>query len=293
VIVNKKKLYPWYFAAGALVVYGALFVLPSLVGIGYSFTDWSSYSDEISFVGLDNFAEIFSPKRDYLDYIWNTLWFTAATTIAKTVLALAFAMLLAKGVKALNWHRAILYMPAVLSVLIVGMVFTAIMDPRYGLLNTSLRAVGLDFLAQKWLTDPKLAMWSVIGVDIWRGMGYIMTILIVGILSISATYDEAAQIDGASAWQRFRHITLPLLRPTLAVTIVLNVLYGLKVFDIVYVLTNGGPGHRTEVLYTAVFEEFSRGRYAVGTALSTVMLLIMVVTGVFMIRVLTRNEVQE
>ncbi|HQY98832.1 MAG TPA: sugar ABC transporter permease [Propionicimonas sp.] len=291
--MNKKKLYPWYFAAGALVVYGALFVLPSLVGIGYSFTDWSSYSDEISFVGLDNFAEIFSPKRDYLDYIWNTLWFTAATTIAKTVLALAFAMLLAKGVKALNWHRAILYMPAVLSVLIVGMVFTAILDPRYGLLNTSLRAVGLDFLAQKWLTDPKLAMWSVIGVDIWRGMGYIMTILIVGILSISATYDEAAQIDGASAWQRFRHITLPLLRPTLAVTIVLNVLYGLKVFDIVYVLTNGGPGHRTEVLYTAVFEEFSRGRYAVGTALSTVMLLIMVVTGVFMIRVLTRNEVQE
>ena len=291
--MNKKKLYPWYFAAGALVVYGALFVLPSLVGIGYSFTDWSSYSDEISFVGLDNFAEIFSPKRDYLDYIWNTLWFTAATTIAKTVLALAFAMLLAKGVKALNWHRAILYMPAVLSVLIVGMVFTAILDPRYGLLNTSLRAVGLDFLAQKWLTDPKLAMWSVIGVDIWRGMGYIMTILIVGILSISATYDEAAQIDGASAWQRFRHITLPLLRPTLAVTIVLNVLYGLKVFDIVYVLTNGGPGHRTDVLYTAVFEEFSRGRYAVGTALSTVMLLIMVVTGVFMIRVLTRNEVQE
>ena len=161
--MNKKKLYPWYFAAGALVVYGALFVLPSLVGIGYSFTDWSSYSDEISFVGLDNFAEIFSPKRDYLDYIWNTLWFTAATTIAKTVLALAFAMLLAKGVKALNWHRAILYMPAVLSVLIVGMVFTAILDPRYGLLNTSLRAVGLDFLAQKWLTDPKLAMWSVIG----------------------------------------------------------------------------------------------------------------------------------
>ena len=291
--MNKKKLYPWYFAAGALVVYGALFVLPSLVGIGYSFTDWSSYSDEVSFVGWDNFAEVFSPKRDYLDFIWNTLWFTAATTLLKTVLALAFAMLLAKGVRALNWHRAILYMPAVLSVLIVGMVFTSILDPRYGLLNTSLRPIGLDALAQRWLTDPKLAMWSVIAVDVWRGMGYIMTILIVGILSISATYDEAAQIDGASAWQRFRHITLPLLRPTLAVTIVLNVLYGLKVFDIVYVLTNGGPGHRTEVLYTAVFQEFSRGRYAVGTALSTVMLVIMVITGVFMIRTLTRNEVQE
>lgn len=291
--MDKKKIYPWYFAAGALIVYGALFVLPSIIGIGYSFTDWSSYSDQLSFVGLDNFAEIFSPKRDYLDYIVNTLWFTLATTVLKTGLALAFALLLSRGVRGLNLHRSVLYMPAVLSVLIVGMVFTSILDPRYGLLNQSLRAVGLDALTQKWLTNPQIAMWSVIGVDVWRGVGYIMTILIVGILSISETYNEAAQIDGANAWQRFRHITLPLLRPTLAVTIVLNVLYGLKVFDIVYVLTNGGPGHRTEVLYTAVFDEFSRGRYAVGTALSTVMLVIMVITGVFMIRVLTRNEVQE
>ncbi len=291
--MDKKKIYPWYFVAGALLVYCALFVLPSIIGVGYSFTNWSSYSNEISFVGWDNFAEVLSPERNYLTYIANTLWFTVVTTILKTVLGLAFAMLLSDRVKALNLHRSILYMPSVLSVLIVGMVFTSILDPRYGFLNESLRAIGLGDVAQKWLTDPHLAMWSIIGVDVWRGTGYIMTILIVGILSISGTYDEAAQIDGASGWQRFWHITLPLLRPTLAVTVVLNVLYGLKVFDIVYVLTNGGPGHRTEVLYTAVFEEFSRGRYAQGTTLSTIMLVIMVITGVFMIRVLTRNEVQE
>lgn len=291
--MDKKKIYPWYFGAGALVLYSALFVLPSLVGIGYAFTNWSSYSDKVDFVGFSNFARVFSPDRDYLDYIWNTLWFTAATTIFKTVLALAFAVLLSKGVKALNVHRAILYMPAILSVLIVGMVFSSILDPANGLLNETLRSVGLGQLAQKWLTDAQLAMWSVIGVDVWRGVGYVMVILLVGILSISPTYYEAAQIDGASGWQQFRRITLPLLRPTLAVAIVLNVLYGLKVFDIVYVLTNGGPGHRTEVLYTAVFSEFSNGRYAVGTALSSVMLAVMVVAGVFMIRVLTRNEVQE
>jgi len=291
--VDKKKIYPWYFGAGALVLYGALFVLPSLIGIGYSFTNWSSYSDQVSFVGLENFARVFSPDRNYLDYLWNTLWFTVATTILKTVLALAFAVLLSTGVRGLNVHRAILYLPAILSVLIVGMVFSSILDPANGLLNSTLRAVGLDALAQKWLTDAHLAMWSVIGVDVWRGMGYVMVILLVGILSISPTYYEAAQIDGASGWQQFRQITLPLLRPTLAVAIVLNVLYGLKVFDIVYVLTNGGPGHRTEVLYTAVFSEFSNGRFAVGTALSTVMLVVMVVLGVFMIRVLTRNEVQE
>lgn len=291
--MDKKKIYPWYFGAGALVLYSALFVLPSLVGIGYAFTNWSSYSDEVDFVGFANFARVFSPDRDYLDYIWNTLWFTAATTIFKTVLALAFAVLLSKGVKALNVHRAILYMPAILSVLIVGMVFSSILDPANGLLNETLRDVGLGSLAQKWLTDAQLAMWSVIAVDVWRGVGYVMVILLVGILSISPTYYEAAQIDGANGWQQFRRITLPLLRPTLAVAIVLNVLYGLKVFDIVYVLTNGGPGHRTEVLYTAVFSEFSNGRYAVGTALSSVMLAVMVIAGVFMIRVLTRNEVQE
>jgi raffinose/stachyose/melibiose transport system permease protein len=291
--MDKKKIYPWYFAAGALVFYCALFVLPGVIGIGYSFTNWSSYSRELQWVGLANFAEIFSPDRDYLTYIKNTLWFTVASTILKTVLPLALAVLLSKQIKAMNLHRAILYIPAVLSVLITGLTFKSILNPQYGFLNASLRAVGLDGLASHWLTDPNLAMWSIIGVDVWRGTGYVMTILLVGILSISSTYSEAAMIDGANAWQVFRHITLPLLRPTLAVTIVLNVLYGLKVFDIVYVLTNGGPGHRTEVLYTAVFSEFSRGRYAVGTALSTVMLIFMVVAGVFMIRILTRNEVQE
>lgn len=276
-----------------MVLYVALFVLPSIIGVGYSFTDWSSYSDDISFVGWDNFATVFSPERNYLSAIFNTIWFTIASTIIKTVLALAFAMLLSRGIRGLNLHRAILYLPAVLSVLIVGIVFTSILDPSRGLLNETLRAVGLGDLAQKWLVDPHLVMWSVIAVDAWRGMGYIMTILLVGILSISPTYTEAAELDGANAWQRFVHVTLPLLRGTLAVVIVLNVLYGLKVFDIVYVLTNGGPGHRTEVLYTAVFKEFSSGRYAVGTALSTVMLLIMLILGVFMIRILTRNEVQE
>ncbi len=291
--MDKRKIYPWYLAAGALLFYCVLFVLPSIIGIGYAFTDWSSYSEALHFIGFDNFKEIFSPDREYLKYVGNTLWFTAVTTIGKTGLALALALLLSKGVRALNFHRSIMYMPSVLSVLIVSLVFTSILNPSKGFLNETLRAIGLDALAKKWLTDPGIAMWSVIGVDIWRGMGYIMTILIVGILSISPTYYEAASIDGANAWHQFRFITLPLLRPTLAVTIVLNVLYGLKVFDIVFALTNGGPGRATEVMYTAVFKEFSLGRFGVGTALSSVMFALMCVLGVFMIRILTKEEVQE
>lgn len=159
---------------GALVFYIIFFIVPSLIGIGYSFTDWSSYSTELHFVGPANSREIFSPERDYTDYIVNTLWFTIAETTFKTVFALGLAVLLSRKVSALNFHRCIAYLPSVLSVLIVSLVFMSILNPKNGFLNEFLRAVGLDFMAQKWLTDPKLAMWSVIFVDVWRGTGYIM-----------------------------------------------------------------------------------------------------------------------
>lgn len=291
--MKKSKLYPWYFAAGALLIYTALCVVPGIIGIGYSFTDWSAYSNDLHFVGLKNFKNVFSADTDYFKYITNTLLFTVVTTIAKTGLGLLFALALSKSVKAKNFHRGVMYMPSVLSVLIIGLVFTSILNPKTGLLNEGLRAFGLDSMAQQWLTNPKIAFWSVMGVDIWRGTGYIMTMLIVGILAIPQVYYEASSIDGANSWKSFIHITLPMLRQTLAVTIVLNVLYGLKVFDMVYALTNGGPGHTTEVMYTAVFKQFSQGLYAEGTTISSVMFIFMVFIGYFMIKILTKDEVQE
>jgi raffinose/stachyose/melibiose transport system permease protein len=288
--MNERKVYPTYFAAGALLLYLALYVLPGLMGIGYAFTDWSVYSRELHYVGFDNFATIFSSNYNYTEYITNTLTFTIVTTVFKTVLGLVLALLLTKRIRLLNFHRAVMYIPSVLSTLIVGMIFRSILNPKIGLLNVSLRAIGLDSLAMQWLTDSKIAFQSVMAVDVWKGMGYIMTIFIAGILSISPMYFEAADIDGANAWQRFRYITLPMLSPTLAVTTVLNVIYGLKVFDMVYALTNGGPGYATEVLYTGVYKEFGLGRYAIGTALSSIMFLFMLVTGYFLIRLLTRNE---
>lgn len=291
--MKKSKLYPWYFAAGAIIIYTALCVIPGIIGIGYSFTDWSAYSKEIHFVGLENFKKLFSPDTNYMKYITNTLLFTAVTTVAKSGLGLLFALALSKNIKLKNFHRGVMYMPSVLSILIIGLVFTSILNPKVGILNEALRTVGLDSMTQQWLTNPKIAFWSVMAVDIWRGTGYIMTMLIVGILAIPKVYYEAASIDGATGWNKFIHITLPMLKQTLAVTIVLNVLYGMKVFDMVYALTNGGPGHTTEVMYTAVFKQFSQGLYAEGTTISSVMFIIMAVTGFFMIKVLTKDEVQE
>lgn len=291
--MNKNRMYPAWFIFGALLLYAVLYVLPSVMGIAYSFTDWSVYSQEIHFVGWQNFATVFSTDYNYTRILGNTFLFTVVTTLAKNVIGLALAVLLTKKVKLLNFHRAVMYLPCVLSALIVGMIFKSVLNPKIGLLNTALRAVGLDALAMNWLTDSKIAFNSVMAVDVWKGMGYIMTILIAGIMSIAPTYYEAAQIDGGSAWQCFRHITLPLLMPTLTVTTVLNVIYGLKVFDTVYALTNGGPGYATEVLYTGVYKEFGLGRYAVGTTLSSIMTVVMLVVGYFMIKHMVNGGGQE
>ena len=293
--MQKSKVYPWYFAIGSVIVYTVLSVFPGLMGIAYSFTDWSAYSPDLNYVGFKNFAEVFSGNSDYryIRYITNTLLFTVVTVVLKTGLGLLFAVALSRNIKFKNFHRGILYLPSVFPILVTGLVFTSILNPKNGFLNTFLRAVGLDFMAQKWLVDPKIAFFSVMGVDTWRGTGYIMTLLIAGILAIPDVYFEAAAIDGANGWQRFRYITLPMLRQTLAVVIVLSVIYGLKVFDMIYALTNGGPGHRTEVLYTAVYKMLSKGLYAEGTTISSVLFIFMVIIGFFMVKILTKDEVVE
>lgn len=291
----KNKAYPFYFASGALALYLLFFVLPSLMGLFYAFTDWNSYSSEVNFVGLDNFKLIFasSSSQNYLLFIKNTVIFTVSTIALKTAIALGLAVLLTSGLRRLAYfHRVVMYLPAVLPVLVVSLVFKSILNPATGLLNTFLHGVGLDFLAQKWLVDVHWALPSVIGVDTWRGVGYIMVILIAGIQTIPKDYYEAAAIDGASAFASFWRITLPLLMPVLAVTTVLNLLYGLKVFDIVFVLTNGGPGRATDTVYTAIFDEFSKGRYGVATTLSTLLFFIMIFLGYFVIRTMHREEAE-
>ena len=287
----KSRAYPTWFALGALLLYGVFTLVPSILGVGYAFTDWNSYTTELNWVGLDNFATILSSGSNYLRVIGNTIMFTVATVILKTIIALALAVLLTEGVRrASSFYRVLIYLPAVLPILVVSLIFRSILNPADGLLNETLRAVGLEAFALKWLTDVSLAMWSVIAVDVWRGVGYIMVILIAGLLAIPRDYYEAASIDGASGWSKFRHITLPLLTPVLAVVTVLNLLYGLKVFDIVFVLTRGGPGRATDTVYTMVFEDFSKGRWGIATALSTLLLVVMVALSYLVIRVLHRDE---
>jgi len=287
----RDRVYPFYFIVGALILYLFFFVLPSVMGFFYALTDWNSYSSQVNYVGLDNFELILFSGHGYLQYISNTVVFTVVTIIVKTVIALGLALLLTQRVRRLApLYRVVIYLPSVLPMLAVGLIFKSILNPATGLLNTFLRGAGLGFLAQQWLVDPSWAMPSVIGVDTWKGVGYIMVILIAGIEAIPSEYFEAAAIDGAGGGKILRHITLPMLMPVLTVTTVLNLLYGLKVFDIIFVLTHGGPGHATDTVYTAIFDEFSKGRWGIATALSSLLFLVMIGLGYLVIRLMNREE---
>jgi raffinose/stachyose/melibiose transport system permease protein len=286
--------YPFYFVLGALILYLVFSIIPGITGIFYSFTDWSGYTNKINFIGLDNFKTIFSASENYLLFIKNTFIFTIITIILKTVIGLALALILTEGVKRFAYfYRMMIYLPVVLPALAVALIFRSILNPATGLLNTILRGIGLGMLAQKWLVNPHIALYSVIGVDTWQGVGYIMVILIAGLTSIPREYYEAAEVDGAGFWARLFWITLPMMMPAIIIVTVLNLLYALRVFDIVYALTNGGPGYATDVIYTAVFKAFSQGQWGLGTAFSSLLFVFMCVLGYFVIRLMDRGQAIE
>jgi raffinose/stachyose/melibiose transport system permease protein len=289
----KKSIYPVYFSFGALILYSVFYVLPGLGGIVFSFTDWHQVrpiSKDTLFVGLQNFMKILSPNEQYFKYIWNTLVFTFATVILKNVIGLVIALLLNSKLRGQNVYRGVVFLPVVFSVLSIGIIFNSILNPQDGILNIFLRSIGFDWLAMKWLVDVRTALLSVIMVDTWKGVGYIMVIYLAGLQAIPSEFYEAAAIDGASYMQKLFKITLPMIIETITVTTVLNLLYGLRVFDIVYIMTKGGPGSATDVMYTAVFKEFGWGNYAVGSALASVMFVFMAITGYFAIRLMTKRE---
>ena len=287
---SRARSYPTYFAFGAVALHLVFIVIPSVMGIYYSFTDWNRFSPDTGFVGLDNYRAIFGGRGAMWQAIKNTVLFTGLTIVTKTVIGLALALLVSRGIRRFSTlHRAVVYLPSVLPMIVVGIVFKSILHPSTGILNRFLESLGLDFLTAHWLTDTRLALYSIVAVDTWKGVGFIMLLLLAGLESIPREYSEAARIDGASAFDELRYITLPLMKPVLTVTTVLNLLYGLKIFDSVWVLTNGGPGYATETVNTIVFKEFARGHYAVSAALSTVLFAVMTSAGLLLIRAMHRQ----
>lgn len=293
--LNKKNIYPQWFLWIPLVLYICFYLIPSLLGVGYSFTDWNSrtLTNGVNFVGLENYIHIFTSNKNYVSGIFNTLSFTVISNIIKLIPALLLAIMLQEGIKGKGIYRTLLYLPSILPFVIIGLVFKSIFNYNTGLLNTVLEFLHLGVLKQKWLSDLSVVWKSIFGVDAWRGIGYVMTIFLAGLNTIPKSYYEAAQIDGANFWRRLLHITLPMLSGAITINLVFGLTYGLKVFDIIYVLTNGGPGHVTEVITTYSYQLYSSGQYGMSTALNTILLFITAVVGVMVVKVMSKKEVQQ
>lgn len=290
--MNARKIYPLYFSFGALALYFALFFFPCVLGLFYSFTDWNSFRPELNFVGFDNYRNLFKANTPYLLYFWNTVKFTFFTTLWKTLVGFLLALLFTRASRMANFQRMVVFSPQVLSFLIVGLVFRSLLHPSSGFVNNALGFVGLSALKQNWLTNLAWAFKSIIAVDTWKGVGYVMVVFIAGLKAIPSSYHEAAVVDGASYMQRVLRITIPMLVPSIMVVTVLNITYGFRVFDIIYVLTNGGPGYATGVINTAVFKEFSKGDYGMGTTLSTVLFFFITLISYFLIKAMMSKEVE-
>ena len=284
-----KKMYPIWILLALSLVYFIFYIIPILMGVFYSFTHWNIFS--ATYCGLYNYKSILTNTMLRLS-IKNTFVFAILASFFKVFLGLILAIFLNRKIVAKNFLRTIYFSPAVINNVAVAMIFTAILNPSRGILNVFLRYLGLDFLAQNWLTDSQIALFSVIGIEVWKWSGFCMVIFIAGLQSISSEYYEAAYIDGANSWKRFRYITFPLIMPSFNNVVIINIISGLKVFDIIYVTTRGGPGRVTNVVNIMVFEAFGSGRYGEATAGNVLLSIMVGIVVAISYRILRKNEVE-
>ncbi|MDO4678043.1 MAG: sugar ABC transporter permease [Eubacteriales bacterium] len=290
--MKEKKFYPNYFTYPAIIVFTIFYCIPIIASFIMSFTNWNiKRISEPKFVAFKNFGRLF--RDDYfLLALKNTILFAVVTTLGIVVLGLLLALLLNSAIKGKPFLRTCFYLPAVLSLIVVGIMFKAVFKLDGGILNQILTAVGLENLVRDWLGDGKTAMWAIIFVQIWKWSGFAMTIYLAGLQGISPDYYEAATIDGAGTWQKFKNITLPLLAPAFTVVITMNTIGGFKVFEQVYVMTNGGPGNATQVLNTYIYKEFSKGTLGRSSAASLLLFLLISVVAILVNKALTKREVE-
>lgn len=278
--------YPKWLALPAALIYGIFFLIPVLAAVVLSFTDWNiNRMFSPVFSGLSNFRKLFADEV-FLRSVFNTLLFAVCTTIGKVVLGLGLALLLVKSTRRNKLMRTIVYLPCVLSTVVIGLLFNSILGMD-GLLNNLLAWLGIQPI--DWLGKYGTAMLWIVLVEIWMWAGFCMFIFISGLQAIPSDYYESASLDGASPVARFFHITLPLLTPSMIVVLTLNITGGLKVFDMVYILTNGGPGFDTQVLNTYTYRAFGLG-FLGQSAASSLILSVIVVGVTFLVNYLMKKK---
>lgn len=271
-MATRRSPYPYWFVLPAAVVFVTLFLVPTVASFWFSLTRWDLF--EAEFIGWDNYRQFF--KEPFLvQGLVNTLIYAVVTSGAKTVLGLLLAVLLTSGIWFQGFLRSVVFFPVLVSTIGVGIAFSALMHPTRGSINLALSWVGIDGPA--WLSDPALALYSVALIDIWKGVGLATLIYIAGLAAISPDYYEASRIDGATPWQQFWRVTVPLVRPATVTVVTLSLIGGLRSFDIIWATTRGGPGFASDVLASVIYKQYQAGFYGLATAGNVILFLLIAV----------------
>ncbi len=285
---RRKSAYPLWFFLPAGLVFGVLFLVPTLTSFWYCLTRWDLVTAH--YIGLENFRQFFS-EPFLVQGLVNTLIYAVLTSGLKTVLGLLLAVFLTGRIILKGFLRAVVFFPVLVSTIGVGISFAVMMHPTRGVINTTLKAIGLA--GPGWLTNPKLALFSVALVDFWKGVGIATLIYIAGLVSISQDYYEASRIDGASRWQQFWRITLPLVRPATVTVLTLSLIGGLRSFDLIWAMTRGGPGFASDVIASVIYKQYQAGFYGLSTA-GNVILFLLIACIIFPLSLwLNRREVEQ
>jgi multiple sugar transport system permease protein len=269
---NEETRFAWLAILPALVFFGVFVGFPVGYSFWLSFHEWNIMAASPTWVGLENYAALAS-DRDFLRSLVQTAFFTVGITACILVLSLGMALLLDEKLRWIKAYRTIFYLPAVTSLVAIGIVWVWMFDPQFGVINQALRAVGVE--GPLWLADTRLALVCLIVTAAWRNIGYFATVFLAGLQGIDAMYYEAARIDGAGRWASFRFVTLPLLKSTIVFVVVLAVILSFQVFALVYVMTGGGPAGSTSVLVFYLYQQaFTYFRLGYASAVGFVLFVI-------------------
>lgn len=289
----QNKAYTYTMAVPGLIIFGLFFLIPTFFGFLLSFTHTMGFDiSQHSFAGLANYIEIFT-EPELRIAVYNTFIFAVITTVCKVLFGMILAVILNQKIKTNNALRTIYFLPAIINTVAVGLIFTALMHPTTGLINRTLKAIGMGALAQSWLSNSNLAIFSVSFIEIWRWTGFCMVIILAGLQAIPQDIYEAGDIDGVTPFQKFRYITFPLVMPAFNNAFVLSLVGGLKVFDLIQATTQGGPGYATQVFGTLVFKSFGNGQFGEGCAANILLALIVSLFAIPTYNTIRSREVEE
>lgn len=286
---RRQNWTPYLWVLPAVLLYAIFKLAPMVAGIYLALLQWDGI-EPAKFVGLRNFQRMLEDEAILLA-LGNNVQYALGTVVGKIVLSLFLALLLNQSLRGRSFYRTALFLPVVMSFVVVGILWAWLYNAQFGLVNSLMQRLGLDALILDWLGDPKVALWSLVAVDVWKWYGFHMVIFLAGLQTIPVELYEAARIDGANRWRQFLHITLPLLQPVMLVNVTLSLMGGFGVFDIPYVMTEGGPANATLVMALHIYiQGFKFYKFGYAAALSYVLLTLVTILAAIQMRLMGRES---